>query len=67
MSWDNLGLSTLIVGVLRTAEATLHPGKINSKQEKNAIVNNVVDEILLNETQKVSAKNNEAPKFMESD
>ena len=34
-------------------------------QENNAIVNNVVDEILL--TQKVNATNHEAPGFMDSD
>ena len=35
------------------------------QQEKNAIVNNTVDEILL--TQKVSATNHEAPEFLDSD
>ena len=33
--------------------------------ENNAIINNVVDEILLNETQKVSAER-EAPEFLDS-
>ena len=35
-------------------------------QENNTIVNNVVDEILLNETKKVSAAR-EAPGFLDSD
>ena len=34
--------------------------------ENNAIINNVVDETLLNETQKVSAAR-EAPGFLDSD
>ena len=41
--------------------------KINRQQENNAIVDNAVDEILLNETQKASAKNHEAPEFLDSD
>ena len=40
-------------------------GKINRKMENNAIINNIVDEILLNETQKVSAAR-EAPEFLDS-
>ena len=32
-----------------------YQGKINRQIENNAITNNVVDEIILNETQKVSA------------
>ena len=39
---------------------------INSQQKHNSIVNNVVDEILLHETQKVSAAR-EAPEFLDSD
>ena len=39
----------------------------NGRQENNAIVNNAVDEILRNETQRVSATNHEAPEFLESD
>ena len=43
------------------------PRKKNNRQpENNAIINNVVDEIPLNETQKVSAAR-EAPEFLESD
>ena len=38
---------------------------INRQKENNAIVNNVVDEILLNETQEVSTTNHEAPEFMD--
>ena len=42
------------------------PRKIfNRQQENNDIVNNVVDEILLNETQNVSAAR-EAPEFLDS-
>ena len=37
----------------------------NGQQENNAIVNNIVDEILL--TQKVSATNHEAPEFLDTD
>ena len=40
--------------------------KYNWYQGNNTIVNNVVDEIILNETQKVSAAR-EAPSFLESD
>ena len=40
--------------------------KFNRQQENNAIVNNMVDEILLNETWKVSAAK-EAPEFWDSD
>ena len=39
--------------------------EINRQQENNFIVNNVVDEILLNETQKVS-DTREAPSFLDS-
>ena len=35
--------------------------KINRQQENNSIVNNILDEIILNETQKLSATNHEAP------
>ena len=40
--------------------------KINSQQETNVIVNNAVDEIVLNGTQKVSAAR-EAPEVLDSD
>ena len=40
--------------------------KINNQLENNAIINNVVDEIILNETQKVSAAR-EALAFLDSD
>ena len=40
--------------------------KINRHLENNAIINNVVDEILLNETQKLSAVR-EAPEVLDSD
>ena len=39
--------------------------KFNSNLENNDIINNVMDEILLNETQKVSAAR-EAPGFLDS-
>ena len=45
-----------------------HPvprNKFNKQQENNAIFNNVVDEIILHETQKLSAVK-EAPEFLES-
>ena len=54
-SWDTLELSTLIVGLPRTAVSTLYPVKKTRKRENNALANNTVEEILLNETQKVSA------------
>ena len=38
----------------------------NRHQENNAIINNVVDEILLNETEKVSAAS-KAPECLDSD
>ena len=40
--------------------------KINSQPENSAIINNLVDEILLNKTQKVSAVR-KAPEFLDSD
>ena len=64
-SWETLELSTLIVGLLRTAGIVPCPGKINRQKENNAIVNNAVDVILL--TQKVSATNHEAQEFLDSD
>ena len=39
---------------------------MNRQQENNAIVNNVVDEILLNETQNISAAR-EAQEVLDSD
>ena len=65
-SWETLELSTLILGLLRTTVSSPYPGKINRQQENNTIVNNAVDEIILNETQKVCATNYEAPEFMDS-
>ena len=41
--------------------------KISRHQENNAVINNTVDKILLNETKKVSAANHEAPEFLDSD
>ena len=44
------------------------PRKIFRKnQENHAIINNLVNEILKNEPQKVSAANNEEPNILESD
>ena len=40
-------------------------GNFNSQQENNAIFKNAVDEIIL--TQRVSARNNETPEFLDSD
>ena len=42
---------------------TVTRNKFNSQQENNVISNNLVDEILLHETQKVSAVK-EAPDFL---
>ena len=42
------------------------PGEKNNRQlENNSIIKNVVDEIILNETQKVSAAR-ESPEFLDS-
>ena len=52
-----------------TKDCSNHParrGKFNIQQENNAIVNNLVDEILLHETQKVSDAKG-APEFLDSD
>ena len=55
-SWENLELSTLKLGLLRTMGSAPYPGKkINRHQENNAIDNNAVGENIL--TQKVSATN----------
>ena len=40
---------------------------MNRQQGNNTIVNNAVDEILLNETQKLCAMNHEAPAFLDSE
>ena len=40
--------------------------RFNRHRENNAIINNVVDEILLNETEKVSAES-KAPECLDSD
>ena len=40
-------------------------GEIKRQQENSSIINNAVDEIIL--SQKVSAKNHEAPEFLNSD
>ena len=67
-SWVNLGLSMLKESLTRTAGTTRYQGrKINRQQENNAIINDAVDEILLNETKKLSAANHEAPEFLEND
>ena len=58
-SWDTSELSTLLVGLLRTTGAALLPGKINSHEENNVIVNNSVYAILL--AQKVSSTDHESP------
>ena len=42
-------------------------GESNRQKENNVIVNNAVDEIIINETQNISATNHEAPEFMDSD
>ena len=42
------------------------PRKIKRQKEKNSIINNIVDEILLNRTQKLSAAR-EAPEFLGRD
>ena len=42
-----------------------YQGKINNQLENNYIIDNVVDDIILNETKKVSAKR-EAPEFLDS-
>ena len=60
-------LSTLKVGLLRTTGIILYQGTIfNRQQGNNDIINNVVDEILLNETKKVSAAR-EVRNFLEPD
>ena len=41
--------------------------RFQKNQENHAIINNVVDDILLNEPKKVSAVNHEAPDFLEND
>ena len=60
-------LSALKVGLLRTMGIILYQGTIfNRQQGNNDIINNVVDEILPNETKKVSAAR-EARNFLYSD
>ena len=66
-SWGNLGLSMLQASPLRTTGATPYQGKDSRKKENHAIINNVVDDILLNETKKISAVNHEAPDVLEND
>ena len=65
-SWETLLTSTVNVSLLITSGIIPYQEKINNQQESKAIVDNVVDEILLNETQKaISAR--EAPAFLNSD
>ena len=61
-SWGDLVLSMIKVSLLRATAIILYQVKNNILQGNNAIFNNVVDEILLNETQKVVAVR-EAPGF----
>ena len=50
-------LSILKLGLLRTTETIPRlKNKFNRHQEENAIVNHVVDEILLQEDNKISAE-----------
>ena len=55
-SWGTLGLSTLIEILLRTMGISHTKERNNRQLENNVIINNVVDEIILNETQKVSTR-----------
>ena len=63
---ETLVLSRLKVSVLRTIVIISYQIEKNRQKENNAIINNVVYEILINKTQKVSAEK-EAPEFLESD
>ena len=64
-SWEDLRLSMIRVSLLRTMENILFQEKCNRQLENNAIINNMVDDILINETQKVSAER-KAPGFLNS-
>ena len=59
-SWETQVISKIKVSLLRNAGIIPYQGTFNSKQENNSIVNNVVDEILLHQTKKVSSAK-EAP------
>ena len=65
-SWETLVLITIKVILIRTAGKITYQIKFNSPQENDAIVNHLVGEILLNETQKLSSAR-EAKEFLESD
>ena len=66
-SWETLVLGMLKISLIRNHGNHLVPREnFNRHMSNNAIINNVVDEILLNETQKVSAAR-EAPEFFDSD
>ena len=67
-SWGFFSLSILQTILLRTVRATLYQVKgFRKKQENNAIINKVMDDILLNEQRIVSTVNHEATGFLEND
>ena len=65
-SWENFGTKYANIRPTRYHGSSPVPRKtFKSQQEKNAIVNNAVDEILL--TQKLSDTNHEASELLDSD
>ena len=66
-SWVNLELSTLRPSLQRTAGALPYQEVFQGKQENHTIIDSMVYELHVVESQKVSAVNHEAPAFFESD
>ena len=60
-SWEDLKLSTLRPSLKRTEGSIPYLEKITRKKENHTIIDNVVDELRMVVSQKVSAVNYEAP------
>ena len=58
-TWENLELSTMQTSLIRTTEAIPYPGKGFIKKENHTIINNMVDELRMIESKKVSVVNHE--------
>ena len=65
--WANLELSTLRPGLRRTVREIPYLKKGIRKKKNYAIIDNMVDELHMIESKKLSSVNHEAPKLLESD
>ena len=58
-TWENLELSTMQTSLIRTTEAIPYLGKGFIKKDNHTIINNMVDELRMIESKKVSVVNHE--------